>query len=34
VSYYLRLPLGLDITKICMDFAPYDAFLSSSVPEM
>jgi hypothetical protein len=24
----------LDIMKICMDFGPYDAFLSSDVPEM
>jgi hypothetical protein len=34
VSYYQRLPLVLDIMKICMDFSPYDAFLSSDVPEM
>jgi hypothetical protein len=34
VSYYQRLPLILDIMKICMDFGPYDAFLSSDVPEM
>jgi hypothetical protein len=34
VSYYLRLPMVLDIMKICMDFGPYDAFLSSDVPEM
>jgi hypothetical protein len=34
VSYYLRLPLVLDIMKICMDFGSYDAFLSSDVPEM
>jgi hypothetical protein len=34
VSYYLRLPLVLVIMKICMDFHPYDAFLSSDVPEM
>jgi hypothetical protein len=29
VSYYLRLPLVLDIMKICMDFGPYDALSSS-----
>jgi hypothetical protein len=34
VSYYLRLPLVLDIMKICMDFGPYDAFSSSTVPKM
>jgi hypothetical protein len=34
VSYYLRLPLVLDIMKICLDFGSYDAFLSSDVPEM
>jgi hypothetical protein len=34
VSCYLRLPLVLDIMKICMDFGPYDAFPSSDVPEM
>jgi hypothetical protein len=34
VSYYLRLPLVLDIMKICMDFSPYDDFPSSDVPEM
>jgi hypothetical protein len=34
VSYYLRLPLVLDIMKIYMDFGPYSAFLSSNVPEM
>jgi hypothetical protein len=34
MSDYLRLPLVLDIMKICMDFGPYDAFLSSDVPEM
>jgi hypothetical protein len=34
MSYYLRLPLVLDIMKICMDFDPYDAFSSSDVPEM
>jgi hypothetical protein len=34
VSYYLRLPLVLDIMKICIDFGPYDAFPSSDVPEM
>jgi hypothetical protein len=33
VSYCLRLCLILDIMKICMDFGPYDAFLSSDVPE-
>jgi hypothetical protein len=26
MSYYLRLPLVLDIMKICMDFGLYDAF--------
>jgi hypothetical protein len=26
VSYYLRLPLVLDIMKICTDFGPYDVF--------
>jgi hypothetical protein len=34
VSYCLRLCLILDIMKICMDFVPYCAFLSSDVPEM
>jgi hypothetical protein len=34
MSYYLRLPLVLDIMKICMDFGPYDAFPSPDVPEM
>jgi hypothetical protein len=34
VSYYLRLPLVLDIMKICMDFGLYGAFLSSFDPEM
>jgi hypothetical protein len=34
VSYYLRLPLVLDIMKICVDFGPGDAFLSSDVLEM
>jgi hypothetical protein len=34
VSFYLRLPLVLDIMKICMDFGPSDAFSSSDVPEM
>jgi hypothetical protein len=34
VSYYLRLPLVLDIMKICTDFCPYDIFRSSDVPEM
>jgi hypothetical protein len=34
VSYYLRLPVVLDIMKICMDFGPYDTFPSSDVPEM
>jgi hypothetical protein len=34
MSYYLRLPLVLDIMKICMDFSPYDAFPSSDVPKM
>jgi hypothetical protein len=29
VSYYLRLPLVLDIMKICMDFGPCDVFPSS-----
>jgi hypothetical protein len=24
----------LDILKICMDFSPYDAFLSPDIPEM
>jgi hypothetical protein len=33
MSYYLRLPLVLDIMKICIDFGPYDAFLSSDVPK-
>jgi hypothetical protein len=34
VSYYLRLPLVLDIMMICMDFGLYDAFPSSGVPKM
>jgi hypothetical protein len=34
MSYYLRLPLVLDIMKIGMDFGPYDAFPSSDIPEM
>jgi hypothetical protein len=34
MSYYLRLPLVLDIMKICMDFDPYDAFSSSDVPKI
>jgi hypothetical protein len=34
MSYCRRLPLVLDIMKICMDFRPYDAFLSSDVPKM
>jgi hypothetical protein len=34
MSYYLRLPLVLDIMKICMDFGPSNAFSSSNVPEM
>jgi hypothetical protein len=34
VSYYQRLPLVLDIMKICLDFGPYDAFPSSDVLEM
>jgi hypothetical protein len=34
VSYYLRLPLVLDIMKICMDFGLYDIFPSSDVSEM
>jgi hypothetical protein len=34
VSYYLGLPLVLDIMEICVDLGPYDAFLSSDVPEM
>jgi hypothetical protein len=34
MSYYLRLPLVLDILMICMDFSPYDVFLSYNVPEM
>jgi hypothetical protein len=34
VSYYRRLPLVLDIMKICMDFGSYDAFPSSDVPKM
>jgi hypothetical protein len=33
VSYFLWL-LILNIRKICMDFVPYCAFLSSNVPEM
>jgi hypothetical protein len=33
VSYYLWLCLILDILKICIDFGPYDTFLSSDVPE-
>jgi hypothetical protein len=32
--HYLRLPLVLDIMKICMDFVPYDAFPSFDVPEI
>jgi hypothetical protein len=34
MSYFLWLCLILDIMKICMDFGPYGAFLSSDVPEM
>jgi hypothetical protein len=34
MSYYLRLPLVMDIMKICMNFGPYDAFSSSDVAEM
>jgi hypothetical protein len=34
VLYYLRLPLVLDIMKICMDFGSYVAFPPSDVPEM
>jgi hypothetical protein len=34
VSYYMRLPLVLDIMKTCMDFGPYDVFLSTDVSEM
>jgi hypothetical protein len=34
VSYYLRLPLVLDIMNICLDFGPYDAFPSFDVLEM
>jgi hypothetical protein len=34
VSYYLWLCLILDLMKICMDFGPYGAFLSSDVLEM
>jgi hypothetical protein len=34
MSFYLRLPLVLDIMKICMDFGPHDAFPSSDVAEM
>jgi hypothetical protein len=34
MSYYLRLPLDLGIMKICMDFGPYDTFLSSDVLKM
>jgi hypothetical protein len=30
----MRLPLVLDIMKICMDFGPYDIFSSSDVLEM
>jgi hypothetical protein len=33
VSYCLLQCLILEIMKICMDFGPYDAFLSSDVPE-
>jgi hypothetical protein len=33
VSYCLWLPLVLDILKICMDFGPYDTFMSCDVPE-
>jgi hypothetical protein len=38
MSYCLRLPLVLDIMKICMDFGPYDASeiwaMSSDVSEI
>jgi hypothetical protein len=34
VSYYLRLPLVLNIMEICMDFGPYDSFSSFDVPKM
>jgi hypothetical protein len=34
VLYFLWLCLILHIMKICMNFCPYDAFLSSDVPEM
>jgi hypothetical protein len=34
MSYYLRLPLILDIMKIGLDFGSYDAFLSFDVPKM
>jgi hypothetical protein len=34
MSYYLRLPLILDIMMICMDFGSYDAFPLSDVPEI
>jgi hypothetical protein len=34
MSYYLRLPLVLDVMMICMDFGLYDAFPSSNVPEL
>jgi hypothetical protein len=34
MSYSLGLCLILDILKICMDFGPYDTFLSSNVPKM
>jgi hypothetical protein len=34
MSYYLRLPLVLEIIKICMDFGPYATFPSFDVPEM
>jgi hypothetical protein len=32
ISFYLRLVL--DMVNICMDFGPYDTFLSSDVPRM
>jgi hypothetical protein len=34
MTYSLSLCLILDILMICIDFGPYDAFLSSNVPEM
>jgi hypothetical protein len=34
VSYYLRLPVVLDIMKICMNLGLYDAFPSCDVPKM